>query len=292
MIVLSSSAVPVFGWEPQPDVWLLVGLLAAMYWVAIVRLGPRLAPDPLRPVSRKQVAAYSLGVLTTWVAADWPVHIVAERSLYSVHMVQHLAFTIVAVPLLMMGTPAWLARWLLSPRWLLRTAQFSARFLPAIVIYNAVLVLTHWPTFVDATLRNGFVHFLGHAVIFVSAIAVWLPIMSPLPEIPRLQAPVQMLYLFTQSILPTVPASFLTFGSHPLYRFYEGTERVLGFSVLDDQAAAGLIMKVGAGLIIWGVIATVFLRWASEDEAESRVRTRRRVTPSMLPDLTLETEKQ
>ena len=45
--------------------------------------------------------------LTTWLASDWPVHDVAERSLYSVHMVQHLTFTSIAAPLLL-GTPAWL----------------------------------------------------------------------------------------------------------------------------------------------------------------------------------------
>ena len=31
-------------WTPHPDVWLIIGLLAAGYAIAIVRLGPRLAP--------------------------------------------------------------------------------------------------------------------------------------------------------------------------------------------------------------------------------------------------------
>ena len=30
-----------------------------------------------------------------------------------------------------------------------------------------------------------------------------------------------MLYLFLQSIVPTVPASFLVFAEKPIYRFYE-----------------------------------------------------------------------
>ena len=34
---------------------------------------------------------------------------------YSVHMVQHLMFAMVAAPLLLLGTPAWLARWVLHP---------------------------------------------------------------------------------------------------------------------------------------------------------------------------------
>ena len=36
-----SVAVRVPGWQAQPDVWLLVAGLAAGYWIAVVRVGPR-----------------------------------------------------------------------------------------------------------------------------------------------------------------------------------------------------------------------------------------------------------
>ena len=48
-----------------------------------------------------------------------------------------------------------------------------------------------------------------------------------------------MLFLFLQSIVPTVPASFLTFGAHPLYSFYETVPRLWGISALDDMQVAG-----------------------------------------------------
>ena len=35
-----------------------------------------------------------MGVL--WLGADWPIHDLAERYLYSMHMAQHLLFTLVA----------------------------------------------------------------------------------------------------------------------------------------------------------------------------------------------------
>ena len=56
-----------------------------------------------------------------------------------------------------------------------------------------------------------------------------------------------MLFLFLQSVVPTVPASFLTFGDHPLYKFYETCRTCAGISALDDKQVAGLIMKIGAG---------------------------------------------
>src|SRR5262249_48932978 len=138
-------------------------------------------------------------------------------------------------PLLLIGTPAWLARWLLTPRWLLRSVRYLARLIPATIIFNLVVIVTHLPAVVDAALHNPLFHFAVHALIVVSSLLVWMPLLSPLPEVPRLQPLVRMLYLFLQSVIPTVPASFLTFGEHPLYRYYETVPRLWGVSALDDM---------------------------------------------------------
>ena len=78
-----------------------------------------------------------------------------------------------------------------------------------------------------------------------------------------------MLYLFLQTVVPTVPASLLTFGARPLYRIYETFPRLWGFSALDDQQVAGLIMKVGAGFYLWVVIAAIFFRWYAREERQA-----------------------
>ena len=147
-----------------------------------------------------------------------------------------------------MGTPAWLARWILSPRWLLRTVRYLARLIPATIIFNLVVIVTHTPVVVNASLHHALLHFGVHTLIVVSSLIVWMPLLSPLPEVPRLQPLVRMLFLFLQSVVPTVPASFLTFGDHPLYQFYETVPRLWGISALDDMRLAGLIMKIVIGL--------------------------------------------
>jgi putative membrane protein len=200
---------------------------------------------------------------------------VAEQSLYSAHMVQHLVLSMVATPLLLLGTPGWLLRAILRPPSLaFRSVRALARFLPALVMFNVVLVLTHWPALVNASLRTGLAHFLVHALIFVSALIVWLPVVSPLPEIPRLSPPGRMAFLFLQSVVPTVPASFLTFGSAPLYRFYETVPQLWGLSTVDDQRLAGLIMKIGAGILLWMLIAVTFFRWFADEERDTAARAK------------------
>jgi putative membrane protein len=216
------------------------------------------------------VLCFALGACTMWLAADWPIHDVAEGFNYSVHMVQHLLLSMVATPLLLLGTPAWLLRGILRPpSFAFRVVRVCARFLPALLVFNVVLVLTHWPAMVDFSLRHELAHFLVHALIFVSALIVWMPVLSPLPEIPRLAPPPRMIFLFLQSIVPTIPASFLTFGSSPLYKFYESAPHLWSLSTVDDQRLAGLIMKIGAGLLLWLLIATIFFRWAADEERRS-----------------------
>jgi putative membrane protein len=267
------GAVPFPGFEPHPEVWLGVGLLGAAYAIAVTRVGPRLAPPKTPVVTPLQVVCFSSGLLALLVASDWPIHDLGENYLFSVHMAQHLAYSILAAPLLLLGTPTWMARALLSPPFLLRSVRWWARFFPATILFNAVVVFTHIPAVVDAAVHNGLVHFLVHALVFVSALIVWMPLASPLPEVPRLQPLLRMLFLFLQAVVPTIPASFLTFGSRPLYRFYEGVPRVYdSLSAIEDMRIAGLLMKIAAGVVLWVIIAIVFFRWYAVEEVGTSSR--------------------
>ena len=265
--MLAGVAFP--GWHAHVDSWALVVLLEVAYLVIVRREATRRPAEAPAPATRGQVVAFTAGVATLWLASDWPVHDLAEGYLYSVHMVQHLLMTLVAALLLVVGTPDWLARRILRPDWLLRCVRVLARPVPALIQFNLVLVLSHWPVVVEATLHHHVLHFLAHAVLLVSALLMWLPVASPLPEVPRLAPVVQMLYLFLQTIVPTIPASFLTFGSSPLYDVYETFPRLWGISALSDQQVAGLIMKIGGGLFLWMVIGVVFFRWYAREEKES-----------------------
>jgi putative membrane protein len=258
--------VPFPAWQPHPEVWLLVAVIAVGYALAMTRLGPRLAIPGTPVVTRFQVASFSAGLLAMWVASDWPIHDIAEKYLFSVHMLQHVTYSIVAAPLFLIGTPTWFARWLLSPRWLLATVRYLSRLIPATLVFNIVIVVTHTPIVVNAALEHAPLHFAIHALILVSSLIVWMPLLSPLPEVPRLQPLARMLFLFLQSVVPTIPASFLTFGATPLYTFYDHVPRLFGISALTDMQIAGVVMKIGVGLTIWVIIAILFFRWYSAEE--------------------------
>jgi len=262
-----------YAWHAHPDVWVLIAALLGGYGWALRRLGPRHAAPGQPVATRLQKICWVSGVVTLWVAADWPVHDLSERYLYSVHMTQHLLITLVAPPLLLLGTPAWLAREILAPPALYRVVRRLARPMPALILFNGLLVVTHWPAFVDATLENQLLHFATHAAIFLSALLMWCPVAAPLPELRPLAPAAQMLYLFLQSIVPTVPASFLVFADKPIYHFYEHVPRLWGLSAGEDQRIAGLLMKLGGGLLLWLLIAVLFFKWhAAEEENDRQAR--------------------
>ena len=251
-------------WHPHVDVWLLLGGIWLAYLIA-VRSHARIAPPADREERGKRTALFSIGMALLLVVSDWPVHDLAEGYLYSAHMVQHLVYTLVAAPLLVAGIPAWMWRLAFRVRPLGAALRFLTRPVVAIVTFNGLLLFTHWPEVVEASVSSELTHFGLHVLIVGSAIVMWWPVLSPLPERPALSPPGQLLYLFVQSIAPTIPASFLTFGRSPLYPVYETFPRIWGISAITDQLVAGLIMKIAGGLILWGFIVAVFFRWHARE---------------------------
>ncbi|HZN15930.1 MAG TPA: cytochrome c oxidase assembly protein [Acidimicrobiales bacterium] len=257
-----------WAWHAHPSVWAVIGLVAFGYAAALRLVGPKVGGQ----TARRQIATFYTGVALMWIAADWPAHDLAERYLFSVHMVQHILLTLVVPPLLLVGTPDWLKRWLLRPPSATAAVRFLARPLLAAVIYNTAFVFTHWPPVVDAALRSEGIHFGAHCLIFFTALLMWFPVMNRMPEFPMLTPPARMVYLFLQSVIPTVPASFITFADGVIYKFYATVPHPFHLSAVADQQLAGALMKVLGGSILWGVIVVMFFRWYAEENRRPRTQ--------------------
>jgi len=252
----------------HPDVWLVIILISAGYLAALRFWGPKRVSLDEPIVSTKQKVLFFSGVAMLWFGADWPMHELSEDYLFSMHMVQHTLFSLVAPPLLLMGTPKWLLRAIIGGPKAMKVARLITRPAVGLVLFNVVIVVTHWPYLVDLSLTSEPAHFLMHLVLFTSAALMWWPVVDPLPELSRLSPPGKMLYLFLQSIVPTVPASFLTFSDGVIYKFYETVPRLWGIDALTDQRMAGLMMKIGGGLLLWLAITYLFFKWHAAEERQ------------------------
>ncbi len=254
--------------------WEILGVAAAAvigYVYAIRILGRRHVAPGTAAVSRRQVVWFTAGMALFLLVEAWPVHDIAEKSLFSFHMTEHMVLALLVPPAILNGVPEWLMRLLVRP--VLPALRIMTRPLLAIVFFNGVLALIHVPRVVEAMVTSAPVHFIFHGLLIVSATLMWWPVIGPIPELGKLRPELAMGYLFLQSLVPTVPASFLTFADGVVYKVYENTPRLWGFDVGTDQTVAGLIMKLGGGAVLWTAIAVIFFRWAAAEERAGRAHT-------------------
>jgi putative membrane protein len=262
MRLVAAGGTDFWRWQPHPEVWLLVVGVLALTWYAVRVVGPKVVEPGQPVVTRSQLTWLGLGVVLLWFASDWPMHDIAEEYLFSAHMTQHMVLTYMVAPVFLLATPEWLARLVLG-RGLVKRAFFTlARPIPAALLFNGLLLLTHWSGVVNASVGNGLLHYVVHTGLVVTAFLLWTPVCGPLPEL-RISYPAQMAYLFVTSIIPTVPAGWLTFAEGAVYSAYDIPQRLWGIDVTEDQQFAGLIMKLVGGGFLWLIITVRFFQWAA-----------------------------
>ena len=222
----------------------------------------------------RHVASFAAALLVLFLALNGPLHNLSDTYLFSAHMAQHLLLTLVFPPLLLYGTPSAVMRPLLRPRWVMAVARVLTRPLIAAAVFTAPIVLWHVPAFYEAALRDHNLHIVQHLVFLTTAVIMWWPVLSPVPELPRLPHLLQMLYLFLLGIPMAITGALIALSDRVLYPFYAGAPRVGGLSPLDDQQIGGLLMWVLGGLMLWIVITVVWFRysvWDQRGDAETKV---------------------
>lgn len=242
----------------HPEVWLLIiGLIAAFVYTVRV-LGPRVAPEG-KIISRRQLITFSVMILLLWLASDWPMHDIAEEYLYSVHMVQHMVISYIVPPLALLATPEWLFRLLIGKGRTYKVVRFLTRPVVGVLVYNITLMITHIPQIVNRSAAGGPLHYSLHVLIVTTSLMFWVPVCGPIREW-RMSDGAKMIYLFGTSLIPTIPAGWLTFAEGAVYKHYDTIVRVGGISVLSDQQAAGGIMKLGGSTLMWTIIIYIFFK--------------------------------
>jgi putative membrane protein len=192
--------------------------------------------------------------------------------LSSIHMLQYMLYTLGAAPLLMLGTPEWMARAIVERTHTTAAIRLLTRPLVAAILFNLVLLATHAPVSVD-TLRSTQVgNFALDMVWLLSGLLLWAPVINPITEWRARSAPARIVYLFcAAALIPMIPGGFIAFSPQPLYATYELAPRV-GLSALNDQQLAGVLMKIGNIPVIWAVMGVIWFRWYESEQRTSRRR--------------------
>ncbi len=251
-----------WSWRPYPGVWLLVAGLVGLYLWANATL------DPGNKATARDKRFFFLGVLAIWVAADWPVGALGAGYLLSVHQAQFVLFTMVAPPLLLLGTPSSLWRRVLRSQRTKGIAAMVTRPVVMFVTFNALVVATHFPEVVDGWMRTQLGSFALDLAWIVAGFALWWPVINPVPEMNGLSYAGRFGYLLASIVLPAAPAAFLIFASYPIYELYELAPPVGQWSSGNDQLIGGLIMKFGSAVSVFTAATILFFKWHSAEEPQ------------------------
>jgi putative membrane protein len=258
------------GWTRWTIHWSTVIGLAALggvylWWAR--RLQSRTPADGAerRSLTPGERAAFFSGLLVIFVSLNGPLHDLSDYFLFSAHMVQHLLLSLAVPPLLLVGTPGWMLRPLLANRAVAAVALWVTRPVRCFVIFNVIIAAWHLPPLYNAAMAHHSIHIVQHLTFMAASVLMWWPFLSPLPELPRLSYPGQMLYCFLMVIPMSIVSIYIAMADRVLYPAYAVAPRVWGLSPMTDQHIGGLIMWIPGGLLFYVVMTVVFFKWAGRD---------------------------
>jgi putative membrane protein len=245
--------------QSHPEIWLLILFLIGAYTYAVKVIGPQAGVPKDQTLSRKNLIAFIGAIGLLWFSTDWPMHDISEEYLYSVHMFQHMVLAYFLPPLVLLAIPEWLFRAVIGEGKAYRFVKRLSKPIVAGLLFNVVVMITHIPGLVNRSAESSPLHYAMHILVVSTALCMWSPICSPAKEF-HIGYAGKTIYLFLMSVVPTVPAAWLTFAEDSVYKHYDIPIRVWGLSTETDQQLAGAVMKTGGSLFLWAIVIFIFFK--------------------------------
>jgi putative membrane protein len=265
------SALPLF----------IVGLIASFYAAGLLRVWGRAGVG--RGQSVWQAIAFTAGCVTIAIAVGSPIHALGEH-LLSAHMIEHELLMAVAAPLLAVSAPSAALVWAMPRRvlkvgaWLAHRSglrsigRLVARPATATILHAIALWAWHVPVAFNSALTNDWLHWLQHGSFFLSALLFWWVMTGAVVR--RGDYHIAVGHLFVTSMHMGVLGALMVVSRYTWYVVDTDALTSAGLTALEDQALAGLIMWVPAGLIYVGAAIAFAGLWIarSTSGAERAVR--------------------
>jgi cytochrome c oxidase assembly factor CtaG len=263
-------------WSADPVALVAAGLALSLYAQGFVRLRRRGRAEHATVAGALLFAG---GIAVGTLAVVSPLDELAEETLVSAHMLQHLLVGDVAPLLIVLGVRGPIAFFLLPPPLLRPLARLKPlrRLLelllrPAVSfgVWAAALAAWHVPQAYDAALAHPAVHVLEHGSLFLGGVLLWTQIVDPNRRA-RL-TPGRRAALAAGALVGGTVLGEVLLAAGPLYPHYaNAADRPFGLTYESDQNRAALLMM--AEQIATLGLAAALLFWSHVEGLERRVAT-------------------
>jgi len=213
-----------------------------------------------RPVKLWRQVSFAAGLVLLLAADVPPVATIAEE-LVVAHMVQHLLIADLAGLLIALGLTGPILQPVLAMRgfgWL----RALGNPLVALPLWALNLYLWHLSVLYEGVLTSPLLHFAQHACFITFGLAMWLPLVGPLPKPAWFGDGAMLIYIVVVRMLEAALANVLIWSGAVLYPDYAPGEVEWGISPLADQGAAGNVMMIWTGTVTLALFAWIFFRAA------------------------------
>jgi len=276
----------------SPKLFAILLLILCLYFILIGPLRKRFSQDG--ETSLKQKIYFTIGIIIIYIAQGSPIDLIGHI-IFTAHMFEMALLNLVAPIYIILGIPNWLWRSILSNKYIDKVFTFFTKPLLAMLLFNGVFSLYHYPVVFDHVKANPINHIIFTNVLFLMAIFMWFPVLSNLQERQILSDIQKIGYIFGNGILLTPACGLIIFGGHPFYATYtdpalwtksmelcvspgilkslhlSGPEALNIMTAAEDQQVGGIVMKIIQEIVYGFVMGYNFFKWAKREKNGSKI---------------------
>ncbi len=243
-------------------------IVAAVYVLAY-RARTRTLARSRREVAAWRQGAFVAGVVIVVAVQLPPADDLADEILIA-HMAQHLLIGDVASLLIVIGLTGPLLAPLLRMRWTRRLRPLTHP-VAALAIWALDMYLWRLPAIYQAAIRHDLLHAVEHASYMWCGMLLWIALLGPLPGPAWFSDWARLAYVAIVRFAGAVLANVFIWSQTLFYPYYRAGDARAGMTPLSDQNVAGALMMVEQTLLTVGLLAWLFLRFASRDEERQQL---------------------
>lgn len=247
------------------------------------------------PLKKSEATYFLLSMLTLYIVIGSPIDLLSHI-LFTMHMIQ-MAFLLLLLPILLIkGIPWWIWRVVVNAPGVRMVFKIFTQPVVAVFLFAMMFSLYHIPAIFDTIKLDQTFHGIFTFILFLSAFFMTWPVINQNIEGQRqMKSLYKIAYIISNAVLITPACALIIFAGQPLFAtYYDGdtwlkamelcvpTSTLSGLNltgpdlffpgfltVVGDQQAGGVLMKIIQEIIFGVILWKVFRQWWKDEHSNN-----------------------
>lgn len=279
----------IFGFRAlwSPYFFAFVVLVGVLYFLFT---GPKrnVFGEVSKPTRNQQIFFYS-GLILLYLVKGGPIDLISHIMM-SAHMIQMSVLFFIIPICLIRGLPIWIIERFIELPIVKPLFRFFTQTLIAVALFSSLFSMYHLPAIFDFANSSQLINLGITIILFILALTMWWPILTPLKTHDKLNPLIKMVYLLGSILMINIACALMIFGTKAIYSTYtstgpwiqalslcvpsdvltdlsgslSGPEMFSPLSAKEDQQLGGIIMMLSQQFIYGFVLSWIFFGWFSK----------------------------